>query len=57
MAFSISLIMAPIIGFQIANWLGYDFLFYFLAGAGLLLVLGFGGLKRWMKTREIGDVK
>jgi Arabinose efflux permease len=51
MAFSISLIIAPIIGFQIANWLGYDMLFYFLAGGGLLLVLGFGGLKRWVKVR------
>jgi len=52
MAFSISLIIAPIIGFQIANWLGYDILFYILAGAGLLLVGGFGGLKRWVKAGE-----
>lgn len=46
MTFSISLIIAPIVGFQVADIFGYDILFYVLAGAGLLMVLGFGFLQR-----------
>ncbi len=50
MTFSISLIIAPIIGFQIAELFGYDMLFYFLAGGGLLMVMGFGYLKQIVGT-------
>ncbi len=46
MSFSISLVVAPIIGFQVANLFGYEILFYFLAAIGLLIIAGFGYLQR-----------
>jgi len=46
MTFSFSLIIAPIAGFQMTERLGYDILFYALASAGLLIVVGFGWLQR-----------
>lgn len=45
MAFSVSLIIAPITGFQIVEAYGYNVLWYSLAAAGLIVVAGFLGLK------------
>jgi len=49
MAFSVSLIIAPMVGFQIVEVFGYDILWYLLAGAGLVIVMGFGALKGRVK--------
>ncbi len=52
MSFSISLIIAPVIGFQIANLFGFEILFYFLATAGLLIILGFSYLQRKVSEEQ-----
>ncbi len=52
MTFSISLIIAPVVGFQIADSYGYDMLFYLLAGGGLLMVMGFSYLEQMVRTDE-----
>ncbi len=57
MSFSISLVVAPVIGFQVAALFGFEMLFYFLAIAGLLIVVGFGYLQRKVLTAPSGDTK
>ncbi len=52
MTFSISLIIAPVIGFQIADKFGYDMLFYVMATTGMLMVLGFGYLQRTVRKEK-----
>jgi len=53
MTFSISLIIAPVIGFQVADQYGYDMLFFLLAGGGLLMVLGFSYLQKIVRTENL----
>ena len=52
MSFSISLVVAPVAGFQVAHLFGFEILFYFLATAGLLIILGFSYLQRKVKETQ-----
>lgn len=52
MSFSISLIIAPILGFQVAEIFGFEVLFYLLAAFGVLVLLGFGYLQQKVMAEQ-----